>query len=228
MNWEDEGFLLSKRKFRENENLINVFTPKYGKISGIVYGALSRKKRNYLQITNKLFLNYSSKNLNKIGYFHTELIEPISPKYFNDKKRTAALLSIGSILNYLLPESQIYQKLYIALNELLKNFDYDYWIFLYIYWELKIISELGYGFEFKSINDKNYQIDKENMVTLNIDSIKYKVPLFIINKEIPKNNNNKLIINSLSLTRNIFLNKFFLPNNIIFPKSRILLEKYFT
>ena len=45
MNWEDEGYLLSKKKFRENENLINVFTLKYGKISGIVYGGLSRKKK---------------------------------------------------------------------------------------------------------------------------------------------------------------------------------------
>ena len=28
MNWEDECYLLSKRKFRENANIINVFTKK--------------------------------------------------------------------------------------------------------------------------------------------------------------------------------------------------------
>ena len=32
INWEDEGFLLSKRKFRENANIINIFTEKKGKI----------------------------------------------------------------------------------------------------------------------------------------------------------------------------------------------------
>ena len=50
MIWEDECYLLSKRKFRENANIINIFTKTKGKIDGIVYGGNSRKIRNYLQI----------------------------------------------------------------------------------------------------------------------------------------------------------------------------------
>ena len=57
MNWEDECYLLSKRKFRENANIINVFSQNKGKVSGVVYGGNSRKIRNYLQISNK-FLSY--------------------------------------------------------------------------------------------------------------------------------------------------------------------------
>ena len=53
MNWEDECFLLSKRKFRENANIINVFTFNRGKVAGLVYGGTSRKIRNYLQISLK-------------------------------------------------------------------------------------------------------------------------------------------------------------------------------
>ena len=87
MNWQDEGYLLSKIKFRENENIINVFTNSYGKVSGIVYGGNSRKIRNFLQISNKIFVIHSSIAENRIGYFKTELIEAISPKYFNDKKK---------------------------------------------------------------------------------------------------------------------------------------------
>ena len=56
MNWEDEGFLLSKIKFRENANIINVFTNSFGKVRGIVYGGNSRKIRNHLQISNKIFI----------------------------------------------------------------------------------------------------------------------------------------------------------------------------
>ena len=52
MNWEDECYLLSKRKFRENANIINVFSLTKGKVVGIVYGGNSRKIRNYLQISN--------------------------------------------------------------------------------------------------------------------------------------------------------------------------------
>ena len=32
MNWEDDCYLLSKRKFRENGSIINIFTQKKGKI----------------------------------------------------------------------------------------------------------------------------------------------------------------------------------------------------
>ena len=86
MNWQDEGFLLSKIKFRENANIINVFTNTHGKVSGIVYGGNSRKIRNFLQISNKIFVFYTSKNENRIGYFKTELVEAISPQYFNHKR----------------------------------------------------------------------------------------------------------------------------------------------
>ena len=90
MNWEDEGFILSKKKFRENAVLLNVFTQTHGKTVGIVYGGTSRKIKNYLQLGNKIFLSKNSKNNNKIGYFKTEIIDPISPRYFDDKKNLFA------------------------------------------------------------------------------------------------------------------------------------------
>ena len=92
MNWEDECYLLSKKKFRENANIINVFSKNRGKVSGVVYGGNSRKIKNYLQISNKLYINDNAKNENRMGYFKTELVKPISPLYFNDKERSSALL----------------------------------------------------------------------------------------------------------------------------------------
>ena len=85
MFWEDECYLLSKNKFRENANIINVLTKNKGKVSGIVYGGNSRKIKNYLQISNKLFIFFNSKSENKIGYFKTELINAVTPIYFHDK-----------------------------------------------------------------------------------------------------------------------------------------------
>ena len=86
MNWEDECYLLSKRKFRENANIINVFSQTKGKVSGVVYGGNSRKIRNYLQLSNKLFIVHNAKNENKLGYFKTELVKPISPLFLMIKK----------------------------------------------------------------------------------------------------------------------------------------------
>ena len=225
MNWQDEGFLLSKIKFRENANIVNVFTNTRGKVSGIVYGGSSRKIRNFLQISNKIFMIYSSKSENRLGYFKTELVEAISPKYFNDKKKTAALLSFSSILKLLLPESQPYKKLYLSLDNLLKNFNKEDWIIYYIYWELTLLKELGFDPYLEQFFDQASNISNKN--TIEIDNTKYQVPNFLISKKKTENIDLKEIKIALSFTRNILINKFFLPNNLQFPKTRIILENYF-
>mgnify|MGYP006139891609 FL=1 len=225
MNWQDEGYLLSKIKFRENANIINVFTNTRGKVSGIVYGGSSRKIRNILQISNKIFTIYSSKAENRLGYFKTELVEAISPKYFNDKKKTTALLSSSSILNLLLPESQPYKNLYISLDALFKTFDEDDWIIHYIYWELNLLKELGFDPYLNQFFDEIANDSKQK--TIEIDNVKYQVPTFLLTKNRKENVDTRQITTALSFTRNILTNKFFLPNNLLFPKSRIILENYF-
>ena len=225
MNWHDEGFLLSKTKFRENANIINVFTSTKGKVSGIVYGGNSRKIKNFLQISNKIFIIYSSKAENRLGYFKTELVEAISPKYFNDKKKTTALLSSSAILNLLLPESQPYKKLYTSFDRLLKDFDKDYWIIDYIYWELILLKELGFDPYLEQFFN-NITIGS-NLSIIEIDNVKYQVPTFLISNKNIESLNNKQIVTALSFTRNILINKFFLPNNLALPRSRIVLENYF-
>ena len=225
MNWQDEGFLLSKIKFRENANIVNVFTNTRGKVSGIVYGGSSRKIRNFLQISNKIFMIYSSKSENRLGYFKTEFVVAISPKYFNDKKKTAALLSFSSILKLLLPESQPYKKLYISLDNLLKNFNKDDWIIYYIYWELTLLKELGFDPYLEQFFNQASNVS--NKYTIEIDNAKYQVPNFLISKKKTENIDLIEIKIALSFTRNILINKFFLPNNLQFPKSRIILENYF-
>ena len=224
MKWEDECFLLSKKKFRENANIINVFTYSRGRVSGVVYGGNSRKVKNYLQISNKLFIEHNSKNENKLGYFKTELVEPISPLFFNNKEKTSALISLCSILNILLPESQPNQKIYKSLEQFIKSMNLNEWIALYIFFELNLIKELGYDPNLKQYKKK---INNSEITKIKIDTFVYEVPEFLISKKIPQNLSKYLIRKSLNFTRNIIQNRFFIPNNLPFPKARILLENYY-
>ena len=225
MNWEDECYLLSKRKFRENASIINVFTLNKGKVPGIVYGGNSRKIRNYLQICNKLFVFNNSKNDNKIGYFKTELIKVISPNYFSDKERTTALISLCSLLNSLLPESQPYMNIYKSFEKFINALNLDNWIFLYIFFEINLIKELGYDPNLSTFVDSIEDIN--SLKKVKIDGYTYDVPNFLIKQEIPNKITNELIKKSLIFTRSILLNKFFTPNNLILPRSRKTLEDYF-
>ena len=182
MYWKDEGYLLSKNNFDENSIIIEAFTFNHGKYSGIVYGGSSRKQKRIFQIGNKILLHWRSKNENKLGYFNVELVKPISPFFFDDKKRSVCILSATSILKILLPERQINKKIYSSFETMLTNLKFDNWIKLYINWELSLIKELGFEATTKinyKDNDKkalkyNRNLLMENFIIPN----RLKFPLF--------------------------------------------------
>ena len=96
---------------------------------------------------------------------------------------------------------------------------------MFIFFELNLIKDLGYDTnlnQYKNNNDKDSEVKK-----IRIDGYTYDVPVYLILNKFPKNISNLVIKKSLYLTRNIILNKFFLPNNLTFPKSRVILENYF-
>ena len=163
MYWKDEGYLLSKHNYAENSIIIETFTLDHGKYTGIVYGGSSKKQKRNYQVGNKILLNWKSKNQNRSGYFNVELIKPISPFFFDDKKRSACILSATSILKMLLPERQTNKKIYISFENMLKNLSSDNWIKLYINWELSLIKELG----FETSKKINHNDDTKKALTFN-------------------------------------------------------------
>ena len=223
MYWKDEGYLLSKTNFDENSIIIEVFTLEHGKYSGMVYGGSSRKQKRNFQIGNKLLLNWRSKNENRSGYFNTELIKPISPHYFDDRKKTISILSASSLLKILLPERQINKKIYNLFDDLLNNFSFDYWIRLYIYWELSLIKELGFEINFlNNIGKKNEIVD-----SVEINNNFYRIPqIYLLNES--NKLTNKHIKEALIFNKNILIERFIVPNNLKLPIARNVLENYYS
>ena len=217
MQWSDEGYLLSKNNFDENSIIIEAFTLNHGKCSGLVYGGASRKQKKIFQIWNKIFLNWKSRGENKSGYYTVELIKPITPSFFDDKKRSICILSITSILKILLPERQINQKIYASFEDMLNNLNNENWIELYIEWELSLIKNLGYEFDFKSNKEQDF-------IKINNKSI--KIPKIFFKKDI-KNIFNTEIKEALIFNKELLLENFINPNKLRFPLFRNILESYY-
>ena len=222
MHWTDEGYLLSKNNFDENSILIEVFTLNHGKYTGIVYGGSSRKQKKNFQIGNKILLNWRTKNINKRGYFNIELIRPVSPLFFDDKKRSICVLAATSILKILLPERQINKKIYFSFEQLMSRFDHDNWIKLYVFWELSLIKELGFEINFL---DKNYSKKTINN-TIEINHKYFKIPELLIEPS-DKNFSNTRIREALMFNKSLLMENFILPHRLRFPLSRNILEKYY-
>ncbi len=222
MYWTDEGYLLSKTNFDENSIIIEAFTLEHGKYSGIVYGGSSRKQKKNLQIGNKISFNWRSKNENKAGYFNIELINPVSPFFFDDKKRSICILSATSILKILLPSRETNKNIYHSFENMLNNLKYNNWINLYISWELSLINQLGYEVDF--IDKKNINFDSKKYVDIN-DKL-FKVPNLILHHNV-KENSKEDVREALTFNKLLFMENFLTPNKLRLPISRIILEKYY-
>ena len=222
MYWKDEGYLLSKNNISENSIIIETFTLNHGKCSGIVYGGSSKKLKKNFQIGNKILLNWRSKSEHKIGYFNTELIKPISPLFFDDKKRSVCVLAATSILKILLPERQINKKIYLSFNSLIEQFNHDNWIKLYILWELSLIKELGFEINFL---DKNYHRNHSNN-TIEINDKYFKIPRLLLDQN-AKKISQIVIREALEFNKSLIMENFIEPNRLRLPLSRNILEKYY-
>ena len=215
MYWQDEGFLLSKNNFDENSIIIEAFTLHHGKYNGIVYGGSSRKQKRNFQIGNKILLNWKSKGQNKSGYFNIELIEAISPLFFDDKKRSICILAATSFLKILLPERQINKKIYNSFEKMLNNLKSDNWINLYIHWELALIKQLGFEINLLSANNP-----------IEINNKLFTIPSLLLKNNIDKNSNNE-IRDALIFNKNLLMENLITPNRLKFPLFRNILESYY-
>ena len=218
MNWDDVGFLLSKNRYNENSLIVEIFTRDHGKISGIIFGGTSKKIKNYLQIGNQLFTSYNSKSESKIGYFKIEISKAYSPIYFDEPNKLNCITSAMNLIKLFTAESQSNIKIYDLINDFYLLLTGDEWLKKYIFWELKLLSILGYDLNLDNIVNKKIINDKILYIATSSTEKKI-VPNFLINKKDPVKDLNTLL-DGLKLVGDFMDKTILKPNNMNFPISR--------
>ncbi len=225
MIWTDSGYLLSKIPFQENSIIVNFYTQKHGKCSGIIYGATSKKIKNYLQKGNELYLEYHSKNVNTLGYFKVEIIKPRTSKFFSDKIKLNCIVSTLELIKILTVDGEKNLKIYNLIDNFFFLLNDKNWKTNYIYWELKLLKYIGFDLDIAEFckyeifkNDKRYYIETS--------SKKLIVPNFLIDN-VYVDISDSDIFNSLILLSEYMKKNIFTPNNINFPQSRQNFINYF-
>ena len=219
MIWDDTGFLLSKNRYNENSLISEIYTKEHGKVSGIIFGGTSKKIKNYLQIGNKIHINFNSKSENRIGYFKVEIQQPLSAIYFDNYQKLSCITSAMHLVKILTAESQTNKKIYVLIENfynLLKN---QNWIKDYIFWELELFKILGYDLELNKLVSKNI-IENKLQYVVKSSSEKKIIPNFLIDK-------NENLVDLITLQKGLkligdYLEKTILkPNNLNHPVSRL-------
>ena len=219
MTWDDIGFLLSKNKYSENSLITEFYTKNYGKVSGIIFGGTSKKLKNYLQIGNKVHLNYTSKSESKIGYFKVEIEQALSPYYFDNQKKLTCISSAMGLIKILTADLQKNENLFSLIEKFYKFLKDDNWIKNYIFWELELLKLIGYDLEFHNLVDKEV-IDNQIKYFTKSSVEKRIIPNFLIEKS-ENSEDISTLLNGLKLVGD-YLNKTILkPNNLNHPSSRL-------
>ena len=219
MTWDDSGFLLYKNRYNENSLISEFYTNNHGKVSGIIFGGTSKKIKNYLQIGNKIRLNYNSKSDNRIGYFKIEIEQALSPYYFDDQQKLLCITSAMHLVRLLNAEFQKNESIF----KLIENF-YDIlksknWIKDYIFWELNLFKILGFDLDLKSLVDEKIIGNEKKYISKSLTEKKI-IPNFLIDYE---NNSEELInlLDGLKLVGDYLEKTILKPNNLTQPISRL-------
>ena len=219
MNWNDSGFLLSKNQYNENSIIAEIFTENHGKCSGIIFGASSKKIKNYLQTGNMLHINHTYKNEGKIGYFKVEILKALSPLYFNNKKKLMCLSSAMNLIKLLTVEFQENSKIFKLIIDFFVILENKNWVKEYIFWELKLLKLVGYDLELNNIVNKEI-INKKTTYYVQSSREKKIVPNFLVELDYEELDNNNLL-NGLKLVGDYLEKNILKPNNLNYPSQRL-------
>ena len=220
MNWIDEGFLISKNRYSENSLIVEIYTKNRGKVSGIIFGGTSKKIKNYLQIGNKLHVNYNSKSETRIGYFKIEILNAYSPLYFDHKQKLSCITSATNLVKILTADSQANIKVYQIIENLFLILKDQDWLKKYIFWELDLLKLLGYDLELENLVEKD-TVENKTIYYASSSNEKKFVPNFLIEKDLEVNDI-KILLNGLKLVGDYLDKTILKPNNLNYPNSRLL------
>ena len=218
MNWDDKGFLLSKTKYNENSIIVEIYTKDHGKVPGIIFGGTSKKIKNYLQIGNKLHVNFNSKSDTKIGYFKIEIEEALVPSYFDDNQKLSCISSAVSLIKLLSPEYQKNQYIYSLIDDFFLLLKSDTWIKNYIFWELELLKVVGYELKFENLVDKK-MVGNELIYFSKSITDKKIVPNFLIDKTSDIESISSLL-DGLKIIGDYLDKTILKPNNLNHPLNR--------
>lgn len=144
--WSDVGIVLSSKKHCEKYKIVDVFTKKHGKISGMV----SISRCNKLSIFSNVEVDYSSKNEGSLGFWKTKDEKQNWIYALNSEAHTLICQSICFTLNKILPHGVCHENLfdfsqYISNN--LHKFSKIEALNLYAYFEFLLLDCSGFGLD---------------------------------------------------------------------------------
>ena len=228
--WNDEGIILSAKKYGEKGLVVNILTENNGRHVGWINNYNSKSILFNVQPGNLVKVSWKSRLVEQMGKFKIELISSISGKIFDERLKLQSLVSLCSLLEKFLPERQSYSEIYFAtrafINLLAINEEptKNQWLKGYVKWELGLLSSIGFSLDLKQCavtGDQNnlcYVSPKTGKAVSKDGAGKFapkllKLPFFLGGLELKESNIYQEILDGLNISTYFFKNKLLLSIN---------------
>jgi DNA repair protein RecO (recombination protein O) len=238
MRWESNGLILNFSKYNEKSYILEIFTEEHGKHKGIIRGLHSKNKRSIIEPGNEVFATWSGRLETHLGNYNVEPIKLWSSHILQFKDKLSAISSICSLISLTMAERQPNPIIYFSSKKLIEIVasKREDWIREYVFWEMQLLSEIGYGLDLERCavtsksSDLVYVSPSSGRAVTNEGAGDFRNKLLPLPKfmtDFKANYDNDDIYNALNLTEFFFKKRFFLPNNLNFPQSRNRLKELF-
>jgi DNA repair protein RecO (recombination protein O) len=233
LEWNDSGIILSVRGHGETGGVISILTQDHGRAMGFVYGATSSKMRGVLEPGNLVAVHWQAKSQDQLGTFTLELEKSTAAEVMDDAVKLTAMQSACALADRTLPEREKHSGVYHATRALMESFATDIWAATYIYWEIGLLRELGFGLDLSKCaatgdtGDLIYVSPKSGCAVSAAAGEIYKgkllaLPPFLRGEARMEDQD---ILNGLKLTGHFLLHRVFSQSNSNLPEPRLRLEE---
>ena len=147
MNWSDQGIVLSARKHGESSLIVARMTASHGNHVGLIQGGVSKRWRGVYEPGNFLTVDWRARLEDHLGTFTCELVEAKAAPLLNNPCKLACLSSACAVTEYALPEREPHPWFYSTFKDLIISLDTKSWMEYYVFWEINLLAELGFGLE---------------------------------------------------------------------------------
>jgi len=234
--WQDEGIILSVRAHGETGGIASLLTRSHGRAMGYIYGASGTKMRGVAETGNIVTALWRAKSEGQLGNFSFELEKSAAVDVMDDPARLTALQSACALADKTLPEREVHAGMFEGTKALLAAFGTELWAAAYIYWEIGLLRELGFGLDLSKCAATG---ETENLVYVSPRSgcavsaaageiYKEKLlalPPFLRGEARLESGD---ILDGLKLTGHFLRHRVFSLSNSSLPEARLRLEERFS
>lgn len=147
IEWADTGIVLSVRPHGENGGIVSLLTSMHGRTAGYVYGATSARTRGMLEIGNVVAARWQARAHGQLGAYTLELEKSHAADVLGDSLQLTAVQSACALADKTLPEHEVQTNVYNGTRALLSSFSAGLWEASYVFWEVGLLKELGFGLD---------------------------------------------------------------------------------